>query len=117
MSIAITNFRAYEKGSLRGFFDVTLPSGMILRGCKLFQKETGSRWIGLPSEKFTDRNGADGFRAVVEFTDCTTADKFRVEVLDAIDAMAGQRKHGARQARPTQARSDNPDDSDFQFPF
>ena len=35
----ISNARKLNKGALRGFFDVELPSGMKLNGCTLLEKD------------------------------------------------------------------------------
>jgi len=102
----ITNYRLHEKGSLRAFFSVTLPSGMILHKCKLFSKPEGNRWIGLPSERFTDKNGQTGYADIVEFTSREACDRFRDEVLAALDKM--------RPAGPPKAQIP-PDDSDITF--
>jgi hypothetical protein len=48
-AFAISNWKGFEKGALRGFFDVELPSGMILRSCSLFEKDS-RRWLGMPSK-------------------------------------------------------------------
>jgi hypothetical protein len=36
------NFKPFEKNTLRGFFDLELASGLILRGCSLHKKTGGS---------------------------------------------------------------------------
>ena len=40
--------RRIEKNSLRGFFDLRLPSGLVLRGCSLHLSH-GRWWIGMPA--------------------------------------------------------------------
>ena len=106
-SIKITNYRAYDRGkALKGFFTVTLESGLIIHGVKLFVKDGGYRWIGMPSEKFNDRNtGAEGFRPIVEFASREASDRFRDAVLSAVDAQV--------KAPPTPKAPD--DDSDITF--
>lgn len=100
-ALLITNLRKLEKGSLVGFFDVELPSGLILRECSLFSKD-GRRWVNLPSQKNTGRDGKAIYKHMVEFATRELADKFRDEVLLAIDAQ--------RQTPPTEI-------SDADIPF
>jgi hypothetical protein len=80
----ISNWKSFEKNALRGFFDVTLPSGMVLRRCSLFEKGE-ARWIGLPSTKFVKRDGTAEYTPCVEFVDRETASKFRDHVIAALD--------------------------------
>jgi hypothetical protein len=83
-AVQISNWTDFEKNTLRGFFDLTLPSGMIIRGCTLHSKGA-ERWIGLPAEKFTDEEGRVGWKAIIRFVDRTIADEFRDRVLQALD--------------------------------
>jgi hypothetical protein len=117
----IRNFRPFEKGSLKAFFTVELSSGLRLNSCKLFAKEDGSRWIGWPSERIKDRNGVEGFRPVVEFRDREASDRFRDEILHALDEQhLATKSRPARQAGVPKAQippSSNPDDPNFTYPF
>lgn len=80
----ILNWKPFTKGALRGFFSVTLPSGMILHDCCLFEKN-GSRWVSLPSQKFTDKDGKTGYKPMVEFVDRSTADNFCRQTVQALE--------------------------------
>ena len=125
--VKITNYRPYEKGSLRAFFTATLASGLVIHGLRLFAKDAGNRWIGLPSEKFIDKNGAEGYRPIVEFTSRKTCEDFRKAMLEAIDglhqsatAKYGKTPHGdENRQRETRGPGNavKPDDPDFEFPF
>lgn len=84
-AFTVSNWRTFERNTLRGFFDVTLPSGMILRGCSLHEKNRG-RWVGLPSTKFKKADGSFAFTPTVEFSSREAADGFRDLVLAALDA-------------------------------
>jgi hypothetical protein len=81
----ILNFRAFEKNSLRGFFDIALPSGMVLCGCTLHEKE-GKRWIGLPAKPYTKDDGSQSWVRVIDFVDRETGRKFQQSVLPAVVA-------------------------------
>jgi hypothetical protein len=64
MTIAITNARKVTKGSLLGFFDVTLDSGLKLNGCQLFEKPDGSKSY-VPIVEVPDRDARQKFNAAV----------------------------------------------------
>lgn len=99
----ITNYKSYQKGSLSAFFSVTLPSGLIIHECKLFEKE-GRRWIGLPSRSFTDKDGGTAYAPTMEFASRNDSERFREGVLRAIDGVTGEQK----QAAPATAKPSGP---------
>jgi hypothetical protein len=86
--MTISNWKTFTKNTLRGFFTITLPSGMTIHNCSLHEKN-GQRWIGLPTEKYTKKDGTIGYVQLVEFTSREIADSFRTQVLRALD---GRRK-------------------------
>jgi hypothetical protein len=67
----ILNFRAFEKNTLRGFFDLQLPSGIILRGCT-FHVKGERRWIGFPAKPVTKPDGTQSWVNIVDFVDNKT---------------------------------------------
>lgn len=77
-------FKPYQKKTLMGFIDIEAPSGLIIHGCTLHQKN-GSRWIGLPSKQFKKNDGSTGWTPVIEFATREAGDKFRDQVLAAFD--------------------------------
>ena len=82
--IIIADWRPHEKGSLKGFFRATLPSGLTLNGLMLHERD-GARWLGLPAREWTDQQGEKQYAKIIEFIDRPTANKFRDAVLDALD--------------------------------
>jgi DNA-binding cell septation regulator SpoVG len=82
--MTVSNWKSFEKGMLRGFFRLTLPSGLIINDCMLHAKGA-ARWIGLPAQRSTGKDGKDCFKPVLEFTDRTVADKLRDQVLKPLD--------------------------------
>jgi DNA-binding cell septation regulator SpoVG len=91
-ALKITNFRPHEKGSLKAFFSVTLPSGLVIHEVKLFEKESGNRWLGLPSRRFTGKDGTASYTPILEFRDRESCDAFRDAVLTALEAIQPARK-------------------------
>jgi hypothetical protein len=83
-----SDWKPYLKGTLRGWFVLTLPSGMVIHGCSLHVKtETGARWIGLPQQKVVKAGGEVAYVTILEFTSRATADRFRDLALGALDAL------------------------------
>jgi hypothetical protein len=85
MPLSIRNFKPFEKNTLRGFFDVELPSGIILCGCTLHERE-GKRWIGLPAKPYTKDDGSQSWVKIVDFADREKAKQFQESVLPAVVA-------------------------------
>lgn len=81
----ISNWKEMRKGTLQGFFTVTTPSGMVIHGCSLFEKE-GRRWVGMPSRIVDKPDGKKAYIAHVDFTTKEISQKFQDMVLKALDA-------------------------------
>ncbi len=62
---SVTNWKVYEKNTLRGFLSLTLPSGLTIHNCSLHQKD-GSRWIGFPSRQYSKEDGSIGYSPLIE---------------------------------------------------
>jgi hypothetical protein len=75
----ISNAKPIRKNSLIGFFDLQMPSGLIVRGAMLFEK-SGKRWVSFPSEKFVKRDGTVVYTTIIEFVDRATSDRFQAAV-------------------------------------
>jgi hypothetical protein len=93
-SSKIRRWQPYQNpaGTLCGFADIELPSGMIINGCKLMVGPRGKYWIALPAIKqldahgnpLLDANNKPRWAAVVEFRDRAAANRFRDLVLEAL---------------------------------
>ncbi len=84
-SLKVTNWKDWNgKGSLRGSFSVTLPSGLILHDVALFGKGD-ARWVAMPRQRYTDKAGNTSFKTLVEFASRKVADNFRDQVLIALE--------------------------------
>jgi DNA-binding cell septation regulator SpoVG len=89
-SIIIADWKPHTKNTLRGFFSATLPSGMVIHNVTVHEKGE-ARWISLPSREWTNDQGIRQFAKLIEFTDRATANKFRDQVLDALDKHLAER--------------------------
>jgi hypothetical protein len=99
-AIKITNWKAFEKKTLRGFFTMTLPSGLRINDAMLHEKGD-SRWISFPAREYTDSKGERQFSNIIEFVDRTTADRFRDHVLAALDRHFAEVGHDQRETQRT----------------
>jgi hypothetical protein len=84
-AFVVTDARLVRKNSLVGTFDVEMPSGLIVRGAMLLEKN-GSRWINFPSKKWIKPDGSKGFFPLLEFKDRATRDRFQAHVLPLAEA-------------------------------
>jgi hypothetical protein len=91
-----SNWCPLERGSLRGFFDLTPASGLVLRECTLHQGDNG-RWIGLPGKSQPDnegrhrddpaRPGKKAYMAVVAIPNGERRKAFQAQALATVDRM------------------------------
>jgi hypothetical protein len=79
-SFAISNPRLLQRGALVGTFDLEMPSGLIIRGALLFEKD-GKRWVGFPSKEWTKQDGTKGYYPLIEFASREISDNFQKAVL------------------------------------
>jgi len=85
MTIQITNFKKYEKGSLYGFFDIAVPmwgTMLNIKGCKVFMKE-GKPFITLPSREYQNDQGETKYANLIGLEDTEVFKKFMNAILDA----------------------------------
>ena len=82
--LLVSNWKPYEKNTLRGFMTLTLPSGLVIHNCALHQKDN-SRWIGLPARQYTATNGTVSWSPMVEFASKEARYAFQDAALEAID--------------------------------
>jgi hypothetical protein len=81
--MSVSEWKAFEKNTLKGFLSLVLPSGLILRGCSYHQK-SDARWIGLPAREYI-KDGAKTWAPIVEFTDAEARQRFQRAALQAVD--------------------------------
>lgn len=83
--LSVTNWKACEKNTLRGFFSINLPSGLTINNCALHQKKEASKWIGLPSRRYRKDDGSTGYSPVIEFSNDDARWRFQAAALAAVD--------------------------------
>lgn len=130
--LRIINPRSVAGGQLRGTFDEELSSGVIWRGCKLFNSG-GTLWCKPPDTVRIDRDGRvmlrpDGKRhydECIEFTTTARRNSWREQTMAALAIDAPELLEFARsetpqlQAAPASVTPTRPrdDDLDDQVPF
>lgn len=77
----VINFKALEKGSLRGFFDVVIEEWGMTISCSFFEKD-GKRWVSLPTREY-EKDGSKKYQSLVRFDDARHK-KFQDAVLGLI---------------------------------
>jgi hypothetical protein len=77
------NARRHERNTLRGFFDLRLPSGMVIKGCCVHLK-AGRAWIGLPGRPYKDASGHETWANVIDFADKESNRRFQAIALAAV---------------------------------
>ena len=93
-TMTVSDFKPIASGAMRGFCDVTMPSGMVLHRCSVFSKD-GRAWVSPPSKQVIgrdgtvqrDANGKTRYEPVASFTDRATQDRWSTAVVDALLAV------------------------------
>ena len=65
-TITISDWKPLNNGSLRGFFTLTLPSGIVIHNCHLIRVGE-RRWVGLPSRRFLTADQKIHYEPIIEF--------------------------------------------------
>jgi hypothetical protein len=86
----VLSWRACARNTLLGFADVSLPSGIVIRGLAIHQKGE-RRWVGLPARPYETDSGSTSWAPVVEIPDRETRKRFEGLVLAAVDKHLGAR--------------------------
>ena len=80
----VSNWKRYAKDTVPAFLSFILSSRMTLYGCRCHRKND-SRWIGVPSQKFTKPDGSVGYTPVVEFTTDDAHRRCQEQAIAAVD--------------------------------
>ena len=96
-AVIASDFRVVEKNTLRGFFTLALPSGLVVHDCSVHEKG-GKRWVSLPARPQLDggqvrKDAATGkvlYAPVLEFTAREKREAFQRAALAAVDELIGK---------------------------
>jgi hypothetical protein len=89
--IAIQDWKPIEKNTLKGTFSAIMPSGMVFHNLMLHEKGS-SRWIAFPAREYFDPQGVKQYANFIQFTERDIADRFRDQVLAALDRVLEQER-------------------------
>jgi hypothetical protein len=89
--LRVTEWRALNKNTLRGFASIALPNGLVIRDVSVHSKG-GKHWASLPSKPMLDSAGSVlrdeagkiKYAAILQWGDRTTANKFSAAVVQAL---------------------------------
>lgn len=93
LNVEIADFKAMDRGSLRGFVAVRIPAmRLTIRDCTV-NESNGKRWIGLPGKAQIDgnrelvkREGKIQYTPTCAFDSKEVGDAFSAAVLAVLDA-------------------------------
>lgn len=89
--ITIADWKPLEKNTLKGTFSATMPSGMVFHRVMLHEK--GSlRWIAFPAQEYFDAQGVKKYVNFIQFTSREVADRFRDQILAALDRVLEEKR-------------------------
>jgi hypothetical protein len=84
IDIECTEFRIFEKNTLRGFATLNVLSwGVLIRDITYHVKGT-SRWIGLPARKFDKADGTTSWIPILDYLDEQAKKEFQAAAVLAI---------------------------------
>jgi hypothetical protein len=75
-SPVILNFKAFNRNTLKGVFDLELPSGLVTCGAMLHESH-GKFWVAMPGKPYAKPDGSQAWSKVLDFRDRETSDKFQ----------------------------------------
>lgn len=81
-----SDWNPLEKATLLGFFTLTLPSGLVLKGCT-YHKGHGSHWVSLPAQTYKDKNGDIAYTSIIDFASREVRARFQKQALSAIEEL------------------------------
>jgi len=82
--LVITDWKPFEKNTLKGFCTIITPPGIRIKGCTAHEKD-GKRWVNLPARPWTNSDGSISYVAVIDFTDIELRKRFQDQALAALD--------------------------------
>jgi hypothetical protein len=84
-----TSFKQYQKGTLQGFFELHLDSGLSIRGMT-YHKKDDKRWVAFPSKPYEDKDGEVKYQNLLYIPDENRWTKFQTLALRALDEVLNE---------------------------
>jgi hypothetical protein len=89
----VVNYKAHSgSNGFSGFFDLEFDEiGVVVRGCRIFEQDTGARWIGFPQKEWKKRDGTLGYTNLVDCVDPDAEERIHETVFAQLDKIRGGR--------------------------
>jgi hypothetical protein len=87
------NWKSHQKGTLLGFFDLLLDSGLEVRGMTCHQKD-GKSWVSFPAKPYEAEDGSTRYQSILRIPDDRRWKSFQEK---AREAVAKIRKNGGEE--------------------
>jgi hypothetical protein len=81
-----TDWKPFEKNTLKGFFTIVTPSGLRIKECSLHERE-GKRWIALPAKQWTKDDGSISYVPLIDFVSDDIRRNFQQQALAALNQL------------------------------
>ncbi len=81
----VLTWQKHQKNTLKGFFELSLDSGLNVRGVTYHSKEDGRRWVAFPAKPYEDENGETKYQNILYIPDDARWKKFQQMALQALD--------------------------------
>lgn len=96
-TIKLTEWRALEKNTLRGFADIRFPFGLVVKGITV-HKKNGQSWAAMPVKPQIEQDGSlrrepDGkikYISILEWADRATSERFSAAVIALVEEQHGR---------------------------
>jgi len=85
----LVKFTQYEKNTLKGFVDIKLSNGIILKDFT-YHKSGKSDWVNPPSRKYTDEKGKEQYSRIIDFENKDVYHNFSKQVIKLVKEQYGQ---------------------------
>jgi hypothetical protein len=90
--IEIANWKTHERNTLRGFFDLILPSGLVIRDAMLHERN-GKCWVSMPGKPYTEVDGTISYCNIVDFDSPDARQRFQAAALTAVQHYRDGARH------------------------
>lgn len=88
IKVEIGRYKAMNKGSLRGFFELLFPdTGMKITDCKHMNTD-GRDWIAFPSKEGTKKDGTKEFFSLIYFLNKPYLEELTKAIVQQINQQA-----------------------------
>ena len=88
VGVRANNWRPHQSGTLQGFFDLVLDSGLEIRGMTVHEKED-KRWVSFPSRPYEAEDGTTKYQPILRIEDDARWRAFQKQAQQAIEAVMG----------------------------